>query len=76
MGWRVGDIASLIGEKEKTVHRWRARDEWGRAETVERLGGALGARLAILIHKEGKNREALSQLALDYTTRTRATSST
>lgn len=54
MGWRVCDIASLIGEKEKTVHSWKARDEWDRADTVERIGGALEARLAILIHKEGK----------------------
>lgn len=54
MGWRVCDIASLIGEKEKTIHSWKARDEWDRADAVERIGGALEARLAILIHKEGK----------------------
>ena len=54
MGWRICDIAQLIGEKEKTVHSWKARDEWDRANSVERIGGALEARLAILIHKEGK----------------------
>ena len=54
MGWRICDICELIGEKEKTVHSWKARDEWDRADTVERIGGALEARLAILIHKEGK----------------------
>src|SRR5678815_1887576 len=54
MGWPVCDIASPIGEKEKTVHSWKARDEWDRADSVERIGGALEARLAILIHKEGK----------------------
>lgn len=54
MGWRICDIAHFIGEKEKTVHSWKARDEWDRADSVERIGGALEARLAILIHKEGK----------------------
>ena len=27
-GYRVCEIAELIGEKEKTLHSWKARDEW------------------------------------------------
>ena len=40
-GWRVTDIADYLGEKERTVHSWKSRDEWDRADNVERIGGAL-----------------------------------
>lgn len=53
--WRVTDIADFLGEKEKTVHAWKTRDEWDRADNVERIGGALEARLVQLILKDGKN---------------------
>jgi len=53
-GWRITDIADYLGEKEKTVHSWKARDEWDRADNVERIGGALEARLVQLILKDGK----------------------
>lgn len=53
-GWRITDIADFLSEKEKTVHSWKARDEWDRADNVERIGGALEARLMQLILKEGK----------------------
>ncbi|MBH1591213.1 terminase [Stenotrophomonas maltophilia] len=54
MGWRVTEIAEATGEKEKTIHSWKARDEWDRADNVERIGGALERRLVQLILKEGK----------------------
>lgn len=54
-GWRVTDIADFLAEKEKTVHSWKARDEWDRADNVERIGGALEARLVQLILKDGKS---------------------
>jgi len=54
MGWRVCDIAEATGEKEKTIHSWKARDEWDRADNVERIGGALEARLVMLIMKPEK----------------------
>ena len=54
MGWRVTDIADFLEEKEKTVHSWKTRDEWDRADNVERIGGALEARLVQLILKDGK----------------------
>lgn len=54
MGWRVCEIAEAIGEKERTIHSWKSRDEWDRADNVARIGGALEARLVILIHKDKK----------------------
>ncbi|MEA1606166.1 terminase ATPase subunit family protein [Pseudomonas spirodelae] len=54
-GWRVTDIADFLAEKEKTVHAWKSRDEWDRADNVERIGGALEARLVQLILKDGKS---------------------
>ena len=53
-GWRITDIADYLGEKEKTLHSWKTRDEWDRANNVERIGGALEARLVQLILKDGK----------------------
>ena len=54
-GWRITDIADFLDEKEKTVHSWKGRDEWDRADNVERIGGALEARLVQLILKDGKS---------------------
>tara|TARA_Y100001949_G_scaffold163033_3_gene156595 strand:+ start:7735 stop:9519 length:1785 start_codon:yes stop_codon:yes gene_type:complete len=54
-GWRITDIADYLDEKEKTVHSWKARDDWDRADNVERIGGALEARLVQLILKDGKS---------------------
>lgn len=53
-GWRITDIADFLSEREKTVHSWKARDQWDRADNVERIGGALEARLVQLILKDGK----------------------
>lgn len=55
MGWRVCDIADHLAEKEKTLHAWKSRDKWDRADNVERIGGALEARLVQLILKDGKS---------------------
>ncbi|KRA15345.1 terminase ATPase subunit family protein [Lysobacter sp. Root604] len=55
MGWRICEIADATGEKDKTLHSWKARDEWDRADNVERIGGALEARLVLLIMKDGKS---------------------
>lgn len=54
MGWRICEIAEATGEKEKTLHSWKSRDEWDRADNVERIGGALEARLVMLIMKPEK----------------------
>lgn len=54
MGWRICEIAEATGENEKTLHTWKNRDEWDRADSVERIGGALEARLVQLILKDNK----------------------
>lgn len=54
LGWRITDIADVLGEPEKTVHSWKGRDEWDRADTLERIGGALEARLVQLLLKDPK----------------------
>jgi len=54
MGWRITEIAEFLGEKDRTVHSWKSRDEWDRSDNVERIGGALEARLVQLILKDAK----------------------
>lgn len=54
-GFRVCEIAELIGEKEKTLHSWKARDEWDRATPLQRIQAATEARLVQLILKEPKS---------------------
>lgn len=54
-GFRVCEIAELIGEKEKTLHSWKNRDEWDRATPLERIQAATEARLVQLILKDPKS---------------------
>lgn len=54
-GFRVCEIAELIGEKEKTLHSWKARDDWDRATPLERIQAATEARLVQLILKDPKS---------------------
>lgn len=63
-GWRVTDIADFLSEREKTVHSWKARDQWDRADNVERIGGALEARLVQLILKDGKTNGDFKEIDL------------
>ena len=54
-GFRVCEISELVGEKEKTLHSWKARDEWDRASPLERIQAATEARLVQLILKDPKS---------------------
>ena len=54
-GYRVCEIAELIGEKEKTLHSWKARDEWDRSTPLERIQAATEARLVQLLLKDPKS---------------------
>ncbi|WP_095159196.1 terminase ATPase subunit family protein [Pseudomonas sp. Irchel 3E13] len=54
-GYRVCEIAELIGEKEKTLHSWKNRDEWDRATPLQRIQAATEARLVQLILKDPKS---------------------
>ena len=64
MGWRVCEIAEATGQKEKTLHSWKSRDAWDRADNVERIGGALEARLVQLILKDGKSGSDFKEIDL------------
>ncbi|WP_425330450.1 terminase gpP N-terminus-related DNA-binding protein [Xanthomonas citri] len=59
IGWRVTEIAQAIGENEKTVHSWKSRDEWDRADNVERIGGVLDEPL-----RRGRARPASTSLGV------------
>lgn len=54
-GYRVCEIAELIGEKEKTLHSWKNRDEWDRATPLQRIQAATEARLVQLLLKDPKS---------------------
>jgi uncharacterized protein YjcR len=57
-GWRVTHIAELLGENAGTLATWKRRDKWDDAAPIDRVEGALEARIVQLIvkdHKEGKD---------------------
>lgn len=64
MGWRVTDIADFLEEKEKTVHSWKSRDEWDRSEVVDRVDGAIEARMVQLVIKENKTGSDFKEIDL------------
>ncbi|MEX1197787.1 MAG: terminase family protein [Pseudohongiellaceae bacterium] len=53
-GWRVTRIAELLDEKVQTVHSWKRRDGWEDAKPIDRVEGALEARMVQLITKDAK----------------------
>ncbi|PUE20367.1 terminase family protein [Limnohabitans sp. WS1] len=53
-GWRITHIAELLGVPRTTVHDWRASEKWDDAQAIDRVEGALEARLVLLIQKDGK----------------------
>ncbi|MBD9653592.1 terminase ATPase subunit family protein [Pseudomonas sp. PDM12] len=63
-GYRVCEIAELIGEKEKTLHSWKARDEWDRATPLERIQAATEARLVQLLLKDPKSGSDFKEIDL------------
>lgn len=54
MGWQVNDIAAFQGLPRPTVASWKSRDGWDKAPAIERVEGALEARLVQLITKDPK----------------------
>ena len=48
MGWRISAIAEYLQENEKTVHSWKARDEWDKDAPEGLAAQALEARLCTL----------------------------
>ncbi|SDZ71345.1 Uncharacterized protein YjcR [Variovorax sp. YR266] len=53
-GWRISSIAEHLGIPRTTVHGWKDAEEWDKAQPIQRVEGALEARLVQLIGKESK----------------------
>jgi len=53
-GWRVSSIAEFLEVPRTTVHGWKDAEQWDKAQPIERVEGALEARLVQLIGKEHK----------------------
>lgn len=53
-GWRISSIAEFLGEPRTTVHSWKDAEQWDKAQPIERVEGALEARLVQLIMKDQK----------------------
>lgn len=65
-GLRIARIAEMLGEKDATVHSWKARDKWDDATALERVEGATEARYTLLVlkdQKEGKDYKEIDLLA-------------
>jgi uncharacterized protein YjcR len=63
-GWRVARIAEFLDEKPATLHSWKRRDGWDEASPIERVEGALEARMVQLIGKEPKEGRDFKELDL------------
>lgn len=69
LGWRIGDIANAIGENDKTVSAWKARDDWDDCKDNNKVEQALTVRMMTLILKNKKNSgdyKELSELFKNY----------
>ena len=53
-GWRVTSIANQLELKRATVEAWKQRDEWDKAQPIERIESSLETRLSVLIAKPVK----------------------
>jgi len=53
-GWRISSIAEHLSEPRTTVHGWKDAEQWDKAQPVDRVEGALEARLVQLISKDSK----------------------
>ncbi len=63
-GFRVARIAELLGEKPATLHSWKKRDGWDEAKPIERVEGALEARLIQLVMKDPKEGRDFKEIDL------------
>lgn len=53
-GWRVSSIAEHLGLARTTVQTWKDAEKWHEAQPIDRVEGALEARLVQLIVKDEK----------------------
>jgi uncharacterized protein YjcR len=54
-GWRISHIATEVGIPRTTVQEWRMAEKWDDAMPLDRVQGAIEARLVQLIAKDGKS---------------------
>lgn len=54
-GWRISHIAPEVGIPRTTIQEWRMAEKWDDAMPLDRVQGALEARLVSLIGKDGKS---------------------
>lgn len=52
--WRLTDIARLLGQPEGTIASWKSRDEWDKADFLERMASVTEARYVALTMKAAK----------------------
>lgn len=53
-GWRISSIAEYLALPRTTVQTWKDAEKWGEAQAIDRVEGALEARLVQLICKDAK----------------------
>lgn len=63
-GYRVARIAEMLGKKPTTIHSWKQREQWDRADVVTRVGSNLETRMALLIAKENKEGKDFKEIDL------------
>ncbi|WP_343656411.1 terminase ATPase subunit family protein [Cupriavidus sp.] len=63
-GYRVARIAEMLGIKAATVHSWKRREAWHKADTVDRVGASLEARMALLVAKDQKEGKDYKEIDL------------
>lgn len=63
-GLRIARISEMLGEKDATVHSWKARDKWDDASAIERVEGATEARYILLVLKENKEGKDFKEIDL------------
>lgn len=63
-GWRVARISELLDIPAATIHSWKIREGWAEASPVQRVEGALEARMVQLICKDGKEGKDFKEIDL------------
>ncbi|WP_028294030.1 terminase large subunit domain-containing protein [Oceanobacter kriegii] len=63
-GLRIARIAEMLDVAETTLHSWKSRDKWDDALAIERVEGALEARMVLLINKELKEGKDFKEIDL------------
>ena len=63
-GWRLVDIAELLGLPEGTIASWKHRDKWDEAPQIERVEAAIESRFVTLVYKNRKTGQDFKEIDL------------